>query len=217
MLQVYLDPMTVNSRKVFAGLDLIGSQYNLHPIDFENDEHKGEAYLQINPFGTVPAATDGDLTLTESNSILMYAADLTNGGSPTYSQDLKKRADANRWLLWEASAWFQTNYVYLTEYDVKPWIPAEPDQAVIDAEAPKWHKNAGILDARLAKTGKWVLGDEPTIVDIAIGAPMHLAEAQRLPLDQHPNLKRWYADLQQLPCWKKTQAAVDQVIKPPES
>ena len=49
---------------------------------------------------TVPSAVDGDLTLTESNAILRYAADL-NGGHLAYSKDLKKRADINRWLLWE--------------------------------------------------------------------------------------------------------------------
>jgi hypothetical protein len=30
MLQIYLDPCTVNSRKVLAGLDLIGTQYNFN-------------------------------------------------------------------------------------------------------------------------------------------------------------------------------------------
>lgn len=34
VLQVYLDPCTVNSRKVLAGLDLIGLQYEFHHIDY---------------------------------------------------------------------------------------------------------------------------------------------------------------------------------------
>ena len=53
--------------------------------------------------------------------------------------------------------WFPTNYVYLVEYVVKPLLGNEPDKAVIDAEAPKWHKNAKILDHRLKHTGKWIL------------------------------------------------------------
>lgn len=32
MLQVYLDPCTVNSRKVLAGLDLIGLPYELRRV-----------------------------------------------------------------------------------------------------------------------------------------------------------------------------------------
>lgn len=203
VLHIYCAPYTVNSRKVLAGLDLLGTKFDLHSIDFMNDEHKSDEFTKINPHNTVPAAIDGDLTLTESNAILMYAADLGKETS-AYPKDLKQRADANRWLLWEASVWFPTNYVYLNENCFKE----KPDQSVIDANAPKWHKNAAILDARLAKTGKWILGDEPSIVDIAVGAPMHGGEDQRLPLDSHPNLKRWWSDLQKLPAWQRT-APVD--------
>lgn len=214
VLQVYLDPCTVNSRKVLAGLDLMGVKYDFHHIDYFKGEHKSDSFTKINPHATVPAATDGDLTLTESNAILMYAADL-EGGHSAYPKDLKLRADANRWLLFEASVWFQTNYVYLVEYVVKPLLKAQPDESVISNEAPKWNKAAGILDARLAQTGKWILpGSEPSIVDIAIGAPMHLAVDQKLPLDKHPNLARWYKDLCALKAWQKTQGAVDKALLP---
>lgn len=163
---------------------------------------------------TVPAATDGDLVLTESNAILMYAADL-NDADATYPKDLKARADANRWLLWEASVWFQTNYAYVVEYVVKPLLGAQPDQAIIDAEEPKYHKIAAVLDARLGETGKWVLpGSSPTIVDMSIAAAMHMPEDSKLPLDQHPNIKRWYSDVAALPCWQKTQGAVDKALLP---
>ena len=68
----------------------------------------------VNPSSTVPAAKDGDLQLTESNAILMYAADL-DGGSKLYPSDLKQRANINRWLLWEASVFFGSCYVFLIE------------------------------------------------------------------------------------------------------
>ncbi|KXT01017.1 hypothetical protein AC578_4440 [Pseudocercospora eumusae] len=95
VLQVYLDPCTVNSRKVLAGLDLIGLQYEFNHIDYFKGEQKSESFMKINPHATVPAATDGDLTLTESNAILMYGADVAKNSS-AYPTDLKLRADANR-------------------------------------------------------------------------------------------------------------------------
>jgi hypothetical protein len=52
MLQVYLDPCTVNSRKVLAGLDLLGTQYEFHHVNYFTGEHKSPSYLQINPNGT---------------------------------------------------------------------------------------------------------------------------------------------------------------------
>lgn len=92
-----------------------------------------------NPNGTVPSASDGpDFNITESNAILQYAADLN--GSIYYPKDLKARANVNRWLLWEASVWFPSCYVYLVEYVVKPLLKSEPDQSIIDAQAPKWNQ-----------------------------------------------------------------------------
>jgi glutathione S-transferase len=169
-------------------------------------------FLAINPNGAVPAVVDGDLALSESNAILQYAADLT-GSEKHYPRNLKQRADINRWLLWEASTWFPSCYTYLVEYVVKPLLKTEPDETIIEKEAPNWHRLAGILHARLAKS-KWLAGDTVTIADIAVAAPMHLHKWQRLPLDEHANLKRWTADVEQLPCWQKTQGAVEQALRP---
>ncbi|KAL8791334.1 MAG: hypothetical protein Q9195_005953 [Heterodermia aff. obscurata] len=211
MLQVYLDPCTVNSRKVLAGLALLGTEYEFNHVNYFTGAHKSDEYKKINPNGTLPAAVDGDLNLTESNAILQYAADLD--GSSAYPKDLKIRGDINCWLLWEASVWFPSCYVYLVEFVVKPLLQTEPDQAVIDAQEPKWLQLATILDDRLSKS-KWLTGDEVSIADIAIAAPMHVHAAQRLPLQKTPHLKRWLADIEQLPCWQQTQPAVDKALFP---
>jgi glutathione S-transferase len=50
-------------------------------------------------------------------------------------------------------------------------MKGEPDQKIIDAEADKFHRSAGILEARLSKN-KWLTGDQITIADIAVAAPM---------------------------------------------
>jgi glutathione S-transferase len=86
MSQVYLDPITVNSRKVLADWTCLVR-------------------------GIVPAVMDGDFVLSESNAILQYAADLS-GSDKHYPKDLKRRADTNRWLLWEASTCFPSCYIY---------------------------------------------------------------------------------------------------------
>jgi glutathione S-transferase len=77
----------------------------------------------------------------------------------------------NRWLLWEASSWFPTCYIYLVQNVAIPLMKGEPDQKIIDAEADKFHRSAGILEARLSKN-KWLTGDQITIADIAVAAPM---------------------------------------------
>lgn len=143
----------------------------------------------------------------------MYAADKT-GADSMYPKDLKRRADVNRWLLWEASSWFPTCYIYLCENVVKPLMNTEPDQKVTNAESEKFHRGAGILESRLSKH-KWLTGDNVTIADIAVAADMHLWRHQKLPLDKYPNIKRWLVDgIEQLESWKKTQGAVDKALLP---
>ena len=211
MLEFYCDPCTVDSRKVLTGLDILGTKYHLKKIDYFSQQHKSPEFLKINPHGTVPAAVDGELKISQSNAILQFAAD--DSGS-MYPRHAKQRCEFNRWLLWEASIWFPSCYIYLLEYVVKPLLQAEPDQSVIDAEAPKWNKHAAILNEQLSKT-KWLCGDNLTIADIAVAAPMHLHATQRLPLDQCPHLTRWLTEqVEKLPEWQRTQAAVDNALLP---
>jgi len=202
-MQVFADPITVNCRKVLAGLKMLGVDYTLSKVDYFKGEHKSEEFKKINPNEALPAMKDGDMVLWESNAILQYAAD-KHGKTEYYPTDPAKRADVNRWLLWEAASWFPSCYVYLVENCVKPLLGGAPDQAVLDGEAANFHKLAGILDERLSNS-KWLCGDRPTIADIAIAAPMHLHEWSKLPLDKHPNLRRWISTcVEQLPAWKAT-------------
>ena len=202
-MKLYADPITVNCRKALAGLDLIGAQIELVPVDYFNGEHRGEVYKQLNPNASVPTLVDGDFVLWESNAILTYAADKT-GNTAVYPTDMRTRADIQRWLLWEAAHWFPSCYVYLVEHCVKPLLQGAPDLSITAAQDETFHKLAGILDARLAQS-RWIAGDQPTIADIALAAPAHLHPYQRLPLGPHPNLRRWLVEgVERLPCWERT-------------
>jgi glutathione S-transferase len=202
-LTIHADPITVNCRKVLAGLDLIGCPYELKHVDYFTGAHKGPEYTALNPNQSVPAMSDGAFTLWESNAILQYAADKVFN-ERVYPHDLKTRADINRWLLWESSSWFPACYVYLVENCVKPLLGGAADPAVLEAQGAQFHKLAGILDKHL-QGRDWVVGDGPTIADIALAAPMHLHGWQQLPIADHPNLKRWLTEnVEKLPCWQKT-------------
>jgi glutathione S-transferase len=207
-LQLHLDPATVNCHKVVAALDYMGIEYQRNHVDYVTGQHKTLEYLQINPNGTLPSASDDGLVITESNAIMQYAADASGEkGASAYPKDLKQRAIVNAWLLWEASRWFHSCYVYLVENALKE----APDQATLAAEEPKWLALANVLNEQLDKT-KYVAGDNVTIADFAIMAPMHLYALQKLPLDKVPNLKRWIADIGKIPAWQSTQAYVNNVF-----
>lgn len=202
-MKLYADPISVNCRKVLAGFDLIGTKAELVHVDYFKSEQKEKAYTALNPNQSVPALVDGDFVLWESNAILQYAADKANNAQ-AYSLDPKKRADLNRWMFWESAHWFPSCYVYLVEHCVKPLFNQHPDAAVLSAQDPIFHKLAGILDDRLGQS-RWLGGDHPSIADIAVAAPMHLHQYQKLPLLPHRNLQRWMTEgIEKLPCWDRT-------------
>ena len=157
---------------------------------------------------------DGDLRLTESNAILMYAADL-DGESKLYPRDLKQRANVNRWLLWESSVFFASCYVHLIENVVKPeLLHSSPDSAALEAEAPRFAALASLLDSQLGKT-PYVAGDTLTIADIAIASCLHLHAHMELELDsKYPNIARWMRSIEGEVWWRKTQPAVEEKLVP---
>ena len=129
-MQIYADPITVNSRKVIAGLKFLEVDYTLNHIDYFQGKQKSPEYMKINPNACLPSMVDDGFTLWESNAILQYAADKHNR-TQAYPTDLKTRADINRWLLWESSSWMPSCYVYLVENCVKPVLEEKPDPTEI--------------------------------------------------------------------------------------
>lgn len=202
-MEILADPITVNCRKVLAGLQLIGADYSLTKVDYFKGEQKSPEFMAINPNASIPVMRDGFLVLWESNAILQYAADKV-GNAEAYPTDLKKRADVNRWLLWECGSWFPSCYVYLVENCVKPLLGDTTDQSVLDGEAERFQKLAGILNTRLGET-PYICGDHPTIADVVVAAPMHLHGWQKLPLESYPNIVNWMTGrIETASWWKET-------------
>lgn len=201
-MKLYYDPITVNCRKVVAGLDLIGAGYEDELLSYFGGDHKKPEFRAVNPNAELPALVDGDLVLWESNAILVYGAEKA-GNRTAYPADAKIRADIARWLLWECSKWFDACYVYLVQNVVNPILDSTPDQAVLDAHEPAFRNLASILEAAL-EGREWLCADNPTIADIAVAAPMHLHAVQKLPLDDYPNIRGWIARVEALPCWQNS-------------
>jgi glutathione S-transferase len=201
-MKLYFDPVTVNCRKVLAGLDLIGAAYSDEKVDYFGGGHTSPEYTAINPNQSLPTLVDDGFTVWESNAILQYAAD-KHGNDAVYPKDLRTRTDVNRWLLWESNQWFPACYIWLVENVVKPILGDKPDEKILADATPKFHQLAGIIDSAVEKQ-PWLCGQDVTIADIAVAAPMHLHPWQKLPLDDYPNLVSWMKRVEALPSWKKT-------------
>ena len=201
-MKLYYDPITVNCRKVIAGLDMIGADYAEQRLDFFAGDHKQSSYTDINPNAQLPALVDDDLVLWESNAILVYASEKL-GNKTAYPADPKVRGDITRWLLWESGTWFGSCYVYLVENVVKPLLDDKPDNSILMAHEPAFFGHASILESALDGR-EWLSDKHATIADIAVAAPMHLHAVQKLPLDNYPNIRSWMTRVEALPSWKKS-------------
>jgi glutathione S-transferase len=79
-----------NPMKVALFLEEAGLPYEPIPVDTrKGDQHKSE-YLAINPNAKVPAIVDGDVTVFDSNAILLYLAEKTGKFLPGNSENARR-------------------------------------------------------------------------------------------------------------------------------
>ncbi len=186
-MKLYVDPITVNCRKVLAGFELLDLDYV--PV-FVDSLH-----------AVLPVLADADLVLFESNAILQYAAEQVKS-NPYYPSDRTTRAEIRRWMLWESSSWYPSCYLLMVESCVKPRLGQRPDPRILQEQEKNFHRLAHTLDARLAQH-PWLCGDAMTLADLVVAAPLYLDPYQCLPLDHHSYLERWLTErMSCLPCWK---------------
>jgi glutathione S-transferase len=102
MLTLYYSP-GASSVIPHIALEEIGAPYERKLIDLAKGEHKGDAYLQINPRGKVPAVSVDGNVLTENVAILTYLAKQFPDAR-LLPQNLSEEARCISTMAWFASA-----------------------------------------------------------------------------------------------------------------
>ena len=74
MIRVHSTKASINGYKVRLLLALLEVPYELIELDMYAGEHKREPFLTLNPFGQMPALTDGAFTIADSHACLVYVA-----------------------------------------------------------------------------------------------------------------------------------------------
>jgi GST-like protein len=150
-----------NPMKVALMLEETGLPYESIPVDTrKGDQHKPE-YLAINPNAKVPSIVDGDATVFDSNAILLYLGEKTGKFMPANTP--KAKGELYSWLMFVASGVgpFSGQSVHFRNYAPEKF-PYAINRYVYEAQ-----RHYGILETRLSKN-KFMLGDEYTIVDMAV-------------------------------------------------
>ncbi len=193
-----------NPTKVALFLEEAGLPYEPIPVDARRgDQHKPE-FLAVNPNAKVPAIVDGDVTVFDSNAILLYLADKTGKFLPPKGDNL--RGELLSWLMFVASGIgpYSGQLVHFRTY------APEKNEYAINRYAFEAQRHFGIVDARLAKH-KYMVGDTYTIVDMDLWGwarliPNFSGEAAWA---KFPNLKRLVEEISARPAAQRAVALKD--------
>ncbi|WP_158809923.1 glutathione S-transferase family protein [Beijerinckia sp. L45] len=193
-----------NPMKVALFLEEAGLPYTLHPVDTRRGEQFAPAFLNINPNGKLPAIVDGDVTVFDSNAILLYLAEKTGKFLP--AETPTARGDLLSWLMFVASGVgpYSGQCVHFSHF-----APEKLPYAV-NRYRREVERHYAILDERLAKT-PYMLGDTYTIVDMAVWGWARLlhfvlgAESWAA----FPNVRRLLDEISARPAAKAAEAVKD--------
>ncbi len=171
-------------------LSLLGEKTELIDVDLMNGAHKSEDFLALNPLGQVPVLDDDGTIVGDSNAILVYLAE-SRGAESWYPRDPKTRAEIQRWLSVAANeiANGPAAARLVTVFGAK----LDHERALKSAAAL-----LGTLDGQLAKR-PFLVGDSPTIADIAGYSYIAHAPEGGVDLEPFPAVRAWLARIEALP------------------
>ena len=151
-----------NPMKVALLLEELGLPYEAVPVDTRKGEQFAPEYLAINPNGKVPAIVDGDVTVFDSNAILLYLGDQAGRFVPAPA-NAAARGELLSWLMLVASGVgpFSGQSVHFRHY------APEPKAYALNRYDYEADRHWRLLNDRLARHSHLV-GDAYGIVDMAV-------------------------------------------------
>ena len=194
-LRVWGRLSSVNVQKVVWCADELGLAYERVDAGGAFGLTKTPEYLAMNPNSLVPVIEDDGFVLYESNAIVRYLAARHSKGS-LWPDDLRKRADADRWMEWQSTAYTPAMRDIFWQLVRTPVEKRNP--AAIEASRIECERLSAILDAHFAGT-RYVTDHGFTAADIVLGCAAHRWLHLPVEREPRPHLERWYAELRSRP------------------
>ena len=197
MIKLYTFPPSTNSRKVRIALLEKGLEFERIDVDLTKREQKNPEYLQIHPFGQIPALDDEGFIVYDSTIINEYLEDEYPYPSlmPT---DSEGRARA-RMLEDFRDSHFNPFFVHIIHEMRKP--EGERDAARIDNAKAEITKVFDRTEKELQ--GKQYLVGTFSLADAAFMSNIELLDRFGIPVDsaKYPNTTAWIARLKARPSY----------------
>ncbi len=190
---------SVNVKKALWALEELGLKYERIDAGMQFGVNKTPEYLGMNPTGLVPTIDDGGFVLWESHAIVRYLA-AKHGAGTLWPNDLRVRADADRWMDWTHS--FSREFQRPVFWPLVRTPPEKRDLKAIEEACRKCGELLAIPDQNLSKK-PYLAGSNFTMGDIPLGC--HVQLWMRLPIERprQPNLEAWFNRLCNRPAYKK--------------
>ena len=180
-------------------LEEMGIPYELESMKFPPRFFR-EGYLDINPLGTVPAMTDGDVLMTESAGICQYLVDV-HGPSPLGLTPKDK--DYGAYLNWlhrsDATLTFpQTLVLRYTQLE-----PEERRVKQVVDDYTQWFFARLRSVEQATGDNEFLCAGRFTIADIAVGYALYLADTLGLRGGFKPNTEAYLKRLEARPAYQR--------------
>ena len=190
-IQLYRHAVSGHSHRVQLMLSLLDLPCELVDIDLLAGAHKDPAFLALNAFGQVPVLQDGDVTLADSNAILVYLASRYAAPGGWLPTEPVEAAQVQRWLSVAAGPLaFGPAVARVIQLFQQPTDPCE---ATLRAT-----QLFGVMDAHLEQSD-YLVGSRPTIADIANYSYTAHAPEGYVSLEPYPQVRAWLARIEALP------------------
>jgi glutathione S-transferase len=190
LIRLWGHPVSGHVHRVRLFLNLIGLPFEEVAVDFAARDHKSPAFLALNVFGQVPVIEDGDVTLADSNAILVYLALTYDAARRWLPEEPRVQAEVQRWLSVAAGPLAHGPAAARVAVLFKrPDNPAALATAAALFETIERH-----LEGR-----EWLAASHATIADIAIYTYTAHAPEGGVALEEWPRLRGWLQRVEALP------------------
>ncbi|CAN7280428.1 glutathione S-transferase family protein [Rhizobacter sp. LjRoot28] len=179
-----------HSHRVEAFLHLLDLPYRTVDVDVLKGAHKQPNFLALNPFGQVPVLQDGDVTLSDSNAILVYLA-ARYGGPRWQPGDPVHAARIQRWLsvaageLAHGASAARVAVLFKRDVDTTPLIA-------------RANALLALMERHLADS-PFLVGAEASIADLALYGYTARAPEGNVSLVPYAAVRAWLERVEALP------------------
>ena len=195
-IRLYDYELSGNCFKVRQMLAWLGLAVERVPIDFyPGRQHKSAEFVErVNPLGQIPVIDDDGFVLRDAQAILVYLASRYDGTGKWYPKDPRHRGEVSMWLAMADEITRTASAARLHDmlgYD-------------FDIEACRAGAHAAFrvvddhLEERESAGMRWLVGDAPTIADLACFPYVALAHDGGIALDAFRALRQWVWEFRHL-------------------